>query len=51
MIFEKFFHELIVAVGMETETNFLRGMETKTNFLRGMEVPDSERGMETVVFG
>lgn len=27
------------------------GMETETNFLKGIEVPDSDRGMETVIFG
>jgi hypothetical protein len=41
MIFEKFSHELIAGVGMKIEVKFLRGLE----------VPDSDRGMETIVFG
>jgi hypothetical protein len=40
MIFKKFFDELIASVGMEIEMNFLRGLE----------VPDSDRGMEIVIF-
>ena len=41
MIFEKFSHELIAGAGTETEVKFLRGLE----------VPDSDQGVETVVFG
>jgi hypothetical protein len=38
---EEFSHEFIVGAGMETETNFLMGLK----------VPNSDRGMETVIFG
>jgi hypothetical protein len=41
MIFETDSHELIAGAGTETEVNFLRGLE----------VPDSDRGVETVIFG
>jgi hypothetical protein len=39
--FETNSHELIVDVGTKI----------KVNFLRGLEVPDSDRGMETIIFG
>jgi hypothetical protein len=27
------------------------GTKTETNFLKGLKVPDSDRGVETVIFG
>jgi hypothetical protein len=43
-------------MGMEIEKfpmNLIAGAgtKTKTNFLKGLKVPDSDRGMETVIFG
>jgi hypothetical protein len=43
-------------MGMENDKfpmNFIAGACTKieTNFLKGLKVPDSDRGVETVVFG
>jgi hypothetical protein len=35
------FHELIAGTSMETETNFLKDLK----------MPDSDRGVETFVFG